>query len=60
MMTPNEQCPYFDSAGVAQFFHVSLITVRRWTTRGILKGQKIGKFWRFTKEDLHRFGRYKT
>lgn len=41
--------------GVAEFFGVSVKTVRRWIESGELKAHQLGRQWRIAPEDIERF-----
>ena len=41
----------------AEHFNVSRLTVTRWLKSGKLKGEKIGRDWRITKDEVERYHR---
>lgn len=41
----------------AAHFRVSRLTVTRWLKSGKLNGEKIGRDWRITKDEIERFHR---
>jgi excisionase family DNA binding protein len=41
----------------AEHFNVSRLTVTRWLKSGKLKGDKIGRDWRITKDEIERYHR---
>jgi excisionase family DNA binding protein len=46
---------WLDLNGAAQYFQMSPETIRRWTKSGQLASYKIGRDYRFKKEDLDSF-----
>jgi Helix-turn-helix domain len=42
----------YNSEQVADYFHVRVETIRDWTRRGILKGFKAGRDWRYSQQNL--------
>ncbi len=43
------------SAQVAEYLRVDKKTVARWLRKGLLRGFKLGKEWRVSREDLRLF-----
>ena len=46
---------YYTSEDIAKMLKISEFTVRRWIGEGKLNGLKIGKAYRFTKDDIDNF-----
>ena len=46
---------YYSIADVARLFKLHQNTVRNHRKAGLLKGQKIGRQWRFTEQDIEEY-----
>ena len=47
--------PYLTPSQIGELLQVKEFTVRLWLRRGLLKGKRLGKSWRVSRESLERF-----
>jgi excisionase family DNA binding protein len=46
---------YYDIHEVAELFHCSTRTLKRYLDAGKLEGQKLGRTWYFTEDGINRY-----